>query len=120
MGPWMIDVADRSELELWLGGGPPHRAGSTIMLVRGDDPDVRSFVPNALDAAKEGARRVVVWVKKSSLLSEEEQKEYFGEGERVLASVVSIGGRPGGWITRDRLRVEDADFAFSKAEEISA
>ena len=29
-------VADRSELELWLEGGPPHRSGTTVMFVRGD------------------------------------------------------------------------------------
>ena len=119
MGPWMVDVTDRTELDLWLEGGPPYRAGSTVMLVRGDDLDVRSFLPNALDAAKEGAKRVVVWIKKPSLLSEEEHKEYFGKGERVLASVIGIDGRAGGWITRDRLRVEDAVFAFSEAEDIS-
>jgi hypothetical protein len=120
MGPWLIDVVERAELDLWLGGGPPYRVGSTVMLVRGDDHDVRSFLPNALDAAKEGTKRVVVWVKKSSLLSEAEQKELFGNGERVLASVIGIDGRAGGWITRDRLRVEDAVFAFSEAEDISA
>jgi hypothetical protein len=38
----------------------------------------------------------------------------------VLASVIGIDGRAGGWITRDRLRVEDAVFAFSEAEDISA
>ena len=44
----------------------------------------------------------------------------FGKGERVLASVIGVDGRAGGWITRDRLRVEDAVFAFSEAEDISA
>ena len=119
MGPWMVDVTDRSELDLRLEGGPPYRSGSTVMLVRGDDPDVRSFLPNALDAAKEGTKRVVVWIKKSSLLSEAEHHELFGKGETVVASVIGDGGRTGGWITRDRLRVEDAVFAFSEAEEIS-
>jgi hypothetical protein len=120
MGPWLIDVIDRTELDLWIEGGPPYRAGSTVMLVRGDDDNVRSFLPNALDAAKEGTKRVVVWVKKPSLFSDAEQKEFFGGGERVLASVIGIDGRAGGWITRDRLRFEDAVFAFSEAEDISA
>jgi hypothetical protein len=120
MGPWLIDVTDRTELELWLAGGPPYRAGSTVMLVRGDDDDVRSFLPNALDAAKEGSKRVVVWVKDPSVLDAAEQKELFGGSERVLASVIGGDGRAGGWITRDRLRVEDAVFAFAEAEEIRA
>ena len=118
MGPWLIDVTDRTELDLWLSGGPPYRAGTTVMLVRGDDDDVRSFLPNALDAAKEGEQRVVVWVKDLSILDTTEQKELFGESERVLASVLNADGRTGGWITRDRLRVEDAVFAFSEAEDI--
>jgi hypothetical protein len=118
MGPWLIDVTDRTELDLWLEGGPPYRSGSTVMLVRGDDHDARSFLPNALDAAKEGTKRVVVWVKDRSFLSKREQIEFFGEGEGVLASVIGIDGRAGGWITRDRLRVEDAVFAFSEAEAI--
>ena len=120
MGPWLIDVVDRTELDLWLEGGPPYKAGSTVMLVRGDDHDVRSFLPNALDAAKEGTKRVVVWVKKPSLLSDAEQKELFGKGDQVLASVIGIDGLAGGWITRDRLRVEDAAFAFCEAEDICA
>jgi hypothetical protein len=86
--------------------------------VRGDDEDVRSFLPNALDAAKEGGKRAVVWVKNPSFLDTAEQKELFGESERVLASVIGVDGRPGGWITRDRVRVEDALFAFSEAEEM--
>ena len=118
-GPWMGDVTDRTELDLWLEGGPPYRAGSTVMFVRGDDEHVRSFLPNALDAAKEGMKRVVVWVKKPSILSEAEQKEFFGNGEQVLASVIGVNARAGVWITRDRLRVEDAVFAFSEAEDIS-
>jgi len=116
MGPWLIDVTERAELDLWLAGGPPYRAGTTVMLVRGDDDDVRSFLPNALDAAKEGAKRVVVWVKNPAVLETAEQKELFGESKRVLASVIGVDGRPGGWITRDRVRVEDALFAFSEAE----
>ena len=120
MGPWLIDVIDRTELDLWLEGGPPYRMGTTVMLVRGDDGDVRSFLPNALDAAKEGLKRVVVWVRKSSLLSDSEEKELFGGSDRVLASVIGIDGRAGGWITRDRLRVEDAVFAFSEAEAVRA
>ena len=118
MGPWLIDVSDRTELDLWLAGGPPYRAGTTVLLVRGDDADVRSFLPNALDAAKVGEKRVVVWIKDLSVLDETEEKELFGESGQVVASVVGSEGRVVGWITRDRLRVEDADFAFSEAEEI--
>ncbi len=118
MGPWLVDVSERPELELWLEGGPPYLAGSTVMLVRGDDEDIRAFLPNALDAAKEGVKRVVVWVKNPSLLDGPEHKTLFGAGDQVLACVIGTGGRAGGWITRDRLRVEDAEFAFAEAEEI--
>jgi hypothetical protein len=120
MGPWLVDVIDREELDGWLEGGVHNFAGTTVMIVRGDNEEIRCFLPNALDAAKEGKKRVVVWVKDPSLLSEAEHKEYFGGGETVLASVIGIDGRAGGWITRDRLRVEDAVFAFAEAEDISA
>jgi hypothetical protein len=87
------------------------------MLVRGDDSDARSFLPNALDAAKEGRKRVVVWVKNAALLGEEENV-LFAANNLALACVLGADGRTGGWITRDRLRVEDAEFAFSEAEDI--
>jgi hypothetical protein len=118
MGPWLIDVSERPELELWLEGGPPYLAGSTVMLVRGDDQDIRAFLPNALDAAKEGVKRVVVWVKNPLLLDGSEHTTLFGASDQVLACVIGTGGRAEGWITRDRLRVEDAEFAFAEAEEI--
>jgi len=117
MGPWLVDVTNRSELELWLAGGPPHLAGPTVMCVSGDESDVRSFLPNALDAAKEGSKRVVVWVKNRALL-EDEGNGLFGVDDPALACVGGAGGQAGGWITRDRLRVEDAEFAFSEAEAI--
>ena len=79
---------------------------------------MRGFLPNALDAAKEGEKRVVVWVKQPSLLNSDEHKELYGAGEAVLACVIGIDGQAGGWVTRDRLRVEDAEFAFAEAEEI--
>jgi len=116
MGPWLIDVEDRSSLEVWLTGGPPEHVGSTVMLIRGDGPDVRRFIPNALDAAKEGKRRVVVWVKDPALLQDEEENHIFGEGDTALAAVLGIDGGVGGWVTRDRLRVEDAAFAYVGAE----
>ena len=116
MGPWLIDVSERPELDLWLAGGPPYLAGSTVMLVRGDDEDVRSFLPNALDAAKEGAKRVVVWIKNPLLFDGSENTTLFAGGDQVLACVIATSGRAGGWITRDRLRVEDAEFAFAEAE----
>jgi hypothetical protein len=119
MGPWLIDVTDRSELDLWLAGGPPYRSGTTVMLVRGDDEDVRVFLPNALDAAKEGDKRVVVWVKKATLLGDDED-EIFAANDQALACVIGAAGQVAGWITRDRLRVEDAEFAFSEAEDFRA
>ena len=118
MGPWLIDVMESAEIEPWLAGGPPEHDGSTVMLVCGDGPEARCFIPNALDAAKEGGRRVVVWFRDPALLHDEEKKHIFGTGEPALAAVLGIHGGVGGWVTRDRLRVEDAAFAFAGAEEM--
>jgi hypothetical protein len=116
MGPWLVDVEDRSTLEVWLAGGPAEHEGATVMMVRGDGPEVRSFIPNALDAAKEGERRVVVWVKDPALLHDEEMTHLFGTSDPALAAVLGVDGGVGGWVTKDRLRVEDAAFAFAGAE----
>jgi hypothetical protein len=120
MGPWLVEVKDRPSLEVWLGGGPPDRAGGTVMLVRGDEPLIRGFLPNALDAAKIEEDRVVVWIKDRVLFGEAEERELFGEGDEILAAVLSPTGTVGGWVTPDRVRVEDAAFAFAEAEEVSA
>jgi hypothetical protein len=90
------------------------------MFVRGDDPLVRGFLPNALDAAKIEEDRVVVWIKAPVLFVGGEERELFGEGDEILAAVLGPTGTVGGWVTPDRVRVEDAAFAFAEAEEVSA
>ena len=117
MGPWLVDVEDRPALEVWLAGGPPEHDDSTVMLICGDGPEVRRFIPNALDAAKEGKRRVVVWCKDPALLHDEEMTHLFGQDDPALAAVLGTDGGVGGWVTRDRLEVEDAAFAFAQAED---
>ena len=120
MGPWLVEVTDRPLLEVWLEGGPPDRADSNVMFVRGDEPLIRGFLPNALDAAKLKTDRVVVWVKNPTLFSEAEERKLFGEGDEIMAAVLGPAGVVGGWVTPDRLRVEDAAFAFAEAEEACA
>jgi hypothetical protein len=120
MGPWLVEVIDRPSLEVWLAGGPPDRAGGTVMFVRGDEPLIRGFLPNALDAAKIEEDRVVVWVRNPELLSEAEVRELFGEGDEIMAAVLGPTGAVGGWVTPDRVRVEDAVFAFTEAEDVCA
>ena len=117
MGPWLVNVTGRADLDMWLHGGPPDFRGTTIMIVRGDDSDIRAFLPNALDAAKIDEGRVVVWIKDPALFEEDEKKYLFGDDFSVIAAVLPGPGQVGRWITRDRLRLEDARFAFSGAEE---
>jgi hypothetical protein len=117
MGPWLVEAHTRDDLDAWLQGGPPEFSGSSIMIVRGDDLDVRAFLPNALDAAKLDEDRIVVWLKDPGLLDNAERKHLFGEGDEVLAVVLTGAGEVGSWMTRDRVRVEDAEFAFAEAEE---
>ena len=120
MGPWLVDVTDRSELDVWLAGGAGHRAGSSVMLICGDESLIRGLIPNALDAAKMETQRVVVWVKDPNLLSAEQKKEFFGKSDRVLAVVLSNAGTVGGWMTKDRISVDDAVFAYTEAEKRNA
>ncbi len=105
------------ELAPWLAGGPPDRPGSTVMLVRGDGPQVRVFLPNALDAAKADERRAVVWIRKPGVLDTDRAGELFGTGDRCLAVVLGADGGTAAWVTSDRIGVEDAAFAFAEAEK---
>jgi hypothetical protein len=86
------------------------------MLVRGDGDTVREFLPNALDAAKLDDRRVVAWVKKLELFTQDEIEEYFLSDANILAAVLSEDHRVKGWVSSDRIEVDDAAFAFDQAE----
>ena len=85
MGPWIVEVADREELGQWLAGGPPGRTGSTVMVVRGDGPTVRLFLPNAADAAKQDPKRAVVWARRADLFDPVQSEKIFGAGDWALA-----------------------------------
>jgi hypothetical protein len=87
------------------------------MLVRGDGPLVRVFLPNALDAAKVDERRAVVWFRNPGVLDTDRVGEVFGEGDWCLAVVLGADGRTAAWVTSDRIGVEDAAFAFAEAEK---
>jgi hypothetical protein len=115
MGPWLIDVRTRDEFETWLGDDPPTHARPLVMIVRGDSPEVREFLPNALDAAKRDDRRVVVWVKDLELLSLDEVREFFLSDDSILAAALSKDHQVRGWVYRDRTDVDDADFAYHQA-----
>ena len=117
MGPWLIEVKTPSELAPWLDGGPPDRPASTVMLVRGDGPLVREFLPNALDAAKVDERRAVVWIRNPAVLDSGRAGKFFGKGEWCLAVVLGADGGTAAWVTSDRTSVEDAAFAFAEAEK---
>ncbi len=119
MGPWLVDVTDSAEIEPWLAGGPPHRARSVVMVVRGDSPLIRGFIPNALDAAKVDERRVVVWIKERDLLEESRAQALFGDGTTTLAVVLDPEGRVACHVEDERTRVEDAEFAFAEAEKFN-
>jgi hypothetical protein len=116
MGPWLIDVQTRDELDSWLGDCPPTTYRPVVMVVKGDGEVVREFLPNALDAAKLDDRRVVAWVKDPELLTDSGELTAFLADEEILAAVLSEDHRVKGWVYRDRIDVDDAAFAFRKAE----
>ena len=118
MGPWLVEVKTREELEPWLAGGPPDRPDSTVMLVRGDGPPVRAFLPNALDAAKVDAHRVVVWLRRNDVLDAATADTVFGDSDWSVAVVLGGDGKAAAWVTSDRVEVEDAAFAFAEAEKV--
>ena len=77
---------------------------------------VREYLPNALDAAKLDERRVVLWIKDESLLSDGDLRGLFQSNEAVVAAVLSADHRVKSWVYRDQTEVDDAAFAFTKAQ----
>jgi hypothetical protein len=115
MGPWLVDVQTRDELESWLSASPPTTYRPVRMVVRGDSATIREFLPNALDAAKLDDRRIVVWVKDLLLLRQPEVERLFGGDDTAVAAVLADERTVSAWVHVDRLGVDDADFAFSAA-----
>ncbi len=116
MGPWLVDVRTREEFDTWMGDSPPLSYRPVVMVVRGDSPIIREFIPNALDAAKLDEHRLVVWVKNESIMTDREIAEVFDDDDDALAAVLSEGHRSTAMIHGDRIEVEDASFAFSTAQ----
>jgi hypothetical protein len=116
MGPWLVDVAQRSDLDPWLEGTAPVPYRPVVLLVRGDDDVIRELLPNALDAAKQHAHRVVVWVKAPELLEDDETAAFFRGEASIVAAALSADHRVRAWMTSDRIGVDDAAFAFARAE----
>jgi len=114
MGPWLVDIVDRGELDPWLGGNPPIDYTPVVMLVRGDTQGMREFLPNALDAAKRDPRRVVVWIKDETMLTDEDRQDLFLGDDRVVAAVLGPDHATAAWVYDDQLGVDDAAFAFER------
>jgi hypothetical protein len=116
MGPWLIDVQNSEEIDIWLGENPPTPYRPVVMLVRGDGATVREFLPNALDAAKLDDHRLVAWVKDLDLLNDDEIRAFFLSDDTIVAAVLSGDRQVKGWVYSDRIDVDDAAFAFHQAE----
>ena len=116
MGPWLVDVNERSELDPWLDGTAPVSYRPIVMVVRGNDALIREFLPNALDAAKLDPPRVVAWVKDPSLLTDDERAAFFRGDDSIIAVVLADDHTVAAWVYTDRTDVDDADFAFSNAQ----
>jgi len=116
MGPWLVDVSERSELDPWLDGTAPVHYEPIVMVVAGDDALIREFLPNALDAAKLDPPRVVVWVKDPAILTDDERQTFFRGDDSIIAAVLAADHTVAAWLYADRTDVDDADFAFSNAQ----
>lgn len=115
MGPWLIDVGSRDEFDTWTGDDPPTPYRPVVMVVRDDSEVIREFLPNALDAAKLQEERVVLWVKDADMLTRDEKEQWFLSDDSIVAVVLSENHRVMGWVSADRIGVDDAEFAFRQA-----
>ncbi len=116
MGPWLIELTQREDLSSWLAPESPDPEKTIRMILRGDSPEMRSFIPRALDAAKEASDRIVIWVRNDQLLTEPEKAAFFDGGPDISGVVVS-GTSIRCWIYSDGLDFEHAVTAFREAED---
>ncbi len=116
MGPWLVSVARRDELDPWLEGGAPLPYLPVVLIVRGDGDVIRELLPNALDAAKQQPHRVVVWVRNEDLFHEREAETLFRGEPDIVAAVLAADRRVRAFMYTDRIGVADAAFAFARAE----
>lgn len=115
MGPWLIEVADRDDLHEWLASESPDPSKTVRMILRGDSPQMRLLLPNAMDAAKKEPGRVVVWIRNDSLLTDPENAAFFDGGPEVVGVVIA-GGSVHSWVYDWMSSVEQTTQAFEEAE----
>ena len=115
MGPWLVKIDSREELDTWLGERPPVAYRPLLMVIRGDGPLIRELLPNALDAAKLQEERIVLWVRERELAEDAAVAGLFGEDDEVVAVVLGEDRRVVGRVYRNHMDVDDAAFAFAAA-----
>lgn len=115
MGPWLIELSRRDDLLKWMASESPDPRKPVRMILRGDSPQMRVLIPNALDAAKKAAERVVVWIRDANLLTESEKAAFFDGGPEIVGVVVA-GNSVRSWLYDWASSVEQATEAFEEAE----
>ena len=116
MSPWLVEVTSHEEIVSWLGQESPDADKPVRMIVRGDGPRIREMLPNVLDAAKVDSRRIVIWVRDPTFLTDAESAALFSSSAEILGVVIH-GGTACGWVYDGATRVADALFAFSGADK---
>ena len=115
MAPWLIELTRRDDLLLWLASESPDPEKSIRMILRGDSPRMRVFIPEALDAAKKAPGRIVLWIRDENLLTDSEKATFFDGGPEIVGVVVS-GGSVRSWLYEQSLSLNQALQAFNEAE----
>jgi len=115
MVPWLIELTQRDDLLQWLASESPDPEKSIRMILRGDSPRMRTFIPEALEAAKKASERIVLWIRDENLLTDSEKATFFDGGPEIVGVVVS-GGAVRSWLYEQSLSMNQAVQAFKDAD----
>jgi hypothetical protein len=87
----------------------------SVMIIRGDAPQVSTFVDNASLRCDPFPWRQGVWVRKPFIFPTNKLKKWFGGHDSACAVILSLNDEPVEWLVADT-EIFDLELAWLRAE----
>lgn len=86
----------------------------TVMIIRGNSPEISRFADAAAGRAAPFPWREVVWVKSNKIFESGQEKQLFGSGSNNCAVILNLEDKPTAYLTLDSSLL-DIEEAFLEA-----
>lgn len=90
----------------------------SVMIIRGESPQVSTFVDNASVRCDPFPWRQGVWVRKDFIFPESKLEEWFGGHKFACAVILNLQDQPVEWLAADT-EIIDLELAWLRAERRS-